>query len=151
MSRGEHLLSPHNLEISITYTLLNFHVLRGRKRNAMIAENDFYTSSEARKKLGVSTSTFKNLVDAGEIRKITPPGKKQGVYVKEDVDKVAKRNLQTRRRKSEPILIDWLYAKDVPAGLKLSQMVYPGEVNLAEAAIYQAWRKNNPYLTMAAF
>jgi hypothetical protein len=62
-----------------------------------------------------------------------------------------RRRAAARRAKPESILLDWMYASDVPAGLKLSMQLYPGEVDLREAAIYQAWRKNNNYLTMAAY
>lgn len=49
-----------------------------------------YTSSEAREKLGgMSPTGLKRLVDSGKIRKVTPPGKTQGQYLKEDVDKFA--------------------------------------------------------------
>ncbi len=49
-----------------------------------------YKASEARAKLGgMSTSSFKRLVDSGKIRKVVPPGKTQGEYVREDVDKLA--------------------------------------------------------------
>jgi hypothetical protein len=49
-----------------------------------------YTASEAREKLGgMASSSFKRLVDSGKIRKIVPPGKTQGKYLREDVDKLA--------------------------------------------------------------
>jgi hypothetical protein len=49
-----------------------------------------YTASEARERLGgMSSSSFKRLVDAGKIRKVVPPGKTQGNYLREDVDKLA--------------------------------------------------------------
>ncbi|MBA2287310.1 MAG: hypothetical protein H0W02_17705 [Ktedonobacteraceae bacterium] len=49
-----------------------------------------YTASQARERLGgMSTSSFKRLVDANKIRKVVPPGKTQGQYIKEDVDKLA--------------------------------------------------------------
>ncbi len=49
-----------------------------------------YSASEAREKLGgISTSSFKRLVDSGKIRKVVPPGKTQGKYIREDVDKLA--------------------------------------------------------------
>lgn len=49
-----------------------------------------YTSIQARTKLnGMASSSFKTLVDKGQIRKIVPPGKVQGMYLKEDVDKLA--------------------------------------------------------------
>jgi hypothetical protein len=53
-------------------------------------KNQLYTASEAREKLGgMAPSSFHRLVMAGKIRKITPPNKKQGLYVKDDVDKMA--------------------------------------------------------------
>lgn len=100
--------------------------------------------------LGVKENKFFYHVQRGEIA--TEPGrpKKDNRYKVSDILTVKER-LQARKRKPEPVLIDWLYAADVPAGLKLSQLVYPGEVDLREAAVYQGWRKNNDKLTMAAF
>jgi hypothetical protein len=46
------------------------------------------SSSEARRRLNMSTSTFKRLVDTGKIRKVTPPNKKQGLYIEEDVKRI---------------------------------------------------------------
>lgn len=49
-----------------------------------------YTAGEARAKLGgMSTSSFKRLYDSGKIRKVIPPNKTQGKYVREDVDRIA--------------------------------------------------------------
>ena len=49
-----------------------------------------YTAGQARRRLGeMAPSSFKRLVDAGKIRKVTPPNKKQGMYLKEDVDRLA--------------------------------------------------------------
>jgi hypothetical protein len=49
-----------------------------------------YSSSEARAKLkGMAPSSLKALSDKGIIRKIVPPGKTQGRYLKEDVDRYA--------------------------------------------------------------
>ena len=53
--------------------------------------NNLYTSSEAREKLGgISPETLRRYVDAGKIRKETPPtNKKRGYYNKQDVDTLA--------------------------------------------------------------
>ncbi len=53
--------------------------------------NNLYSASEARSKLGgLSAEGLRRLVDAGKIRKETPPtNKKRGYYNKEDVDKMA--------------------------------------------------------------
>ncbi len=50
---------------------------------------NFYTASEAQKRLGISKSQFFYLVRKGTIKKVTFPGKKQGVYPKPVIDKFA--------------------------------------------------------------
>src|SRR5713226_5993353 len=107
-------------------------IIQSRRGNTTVRETycmeDLYTSSKAREILNVSTSTFKILVDGGKIRKRTPPGKKQGYYVKEDVDKVAKERAafakieqSTKRGKTRTGIlktdVDWLKPSDLPAVL----------------------------------
>lgn len=100
--------------------------------------------------LGVTQHKFFYHVDRGEIEIQPGTERKNRRYKVSDILKVKDR-LRTKKRKPSPVLIDWLYAADVPAGLKLSQQLYSEEIDLAEAAVYQSWRRNNPYLTMAAF
>src|SRR5260370_34225409 len=83
---------------------------------------DLLTSSEARQLLGdMSPSTFKTYVDNKTIRKITPPGRTQGKYVREDVEKVAKevlpfKDARTSRKSSTDTAIqpfvDWIGVND---------------------------------------
>jgi hypothetical protein len=49
----------------------------------------FYTAGQAVKKLHMSRSSLYNLVERGQIKKITPPGKTDGFYSKEDVNRLA--------------------------------------------------------------
>lgn len=139
-----------------------------RGQNNLTAEkeiemNDLYTSSEAREILGVSTSTFKIYVDSGKIRKITPPGKKQGFYVKEDVDKLVKERepfvhieKSSRRGKTTkaPGLIktdvDWMKPSDLPAILKLDYTVYKEDI-VGDVGLYISWYKKNPKITLLSF
>jgi hypothetical protein len=56
----------------------------------MLKKQELYTFTEARQKLGGMTGTsFMRLVKAGKIGRVVPPNKKQGLYVKDDVDKMA--------------------------------------------------------------
>jgi hypothetical protein len=50
----------------------------------------FYTAGQAVKKLHMSRSSLYNLVERGQVRKITPPNKTDGFYAKDDVDRIAK-------------------------------------------------------------
>lgn len=49
-------------------------------------EKQYYTANEAIDKLKIGRTRFYERVKAGQIRKITPPGSKQSVYVASDVD-----------------------------------------------------------------
>ena len=50
---------------------------------------NFYTASQAQKRLMLSKSSFFDLVRKGTITKVTLPGKKQGVYPKALIDNLA--------------------------------------------------------------
>ena len=49
----------------------------------------YYTASEAQAKMGLSKAMFFRKVNQGLIPKVVPPGMKQGVYPKRDIDALA--------------------------------------------------------------
>ena len=132
------------------------------KKENIINMEDLYTSGKARQVLSVSSSTFKTLVDSGKIRKMTPPGKKQGYYVKEDVDKLAKERSpfatieqsakRRRASKKENIVteVDWMKPSDLPAILKLDYIVYQEDI-VGDIGLYISWCKKNPKITLLSF
>jgi predicted DNA-binding transcriptional regulator AlpA len=52
--------------------------------------DQYYTASEATAKLGLSKAMFHRKVSQGLIPKVTPPGKKQSLYPKRDIDALAR-------------------------------------------------------------
>lgn len=54
-----------------------------------MAIKNFYTAKEAQARLGMNDNNFYYLVRKGTIKKVVPPGKKQSVYPKSDIDKLA--------------------------------------------------------------
>jgi len=56
----------------------------------------------------------------------------------------------SRRDRQQEVIIDWLKPTDITAALDLDQIVYH-EMFLAEAEVYMAWRRKNPYISKAAF
>lgn len=120
------------------------------------------SSSEARQILHASTSTFKNYIDSGRIRKITPPGKKQGYYLREDVYKVAKEResfakiekatKRGRGKQAGPIKtdVDWMKPSDLPAILKLDYIVYHEDI-VGDIGLYVSWYKKNSKITLLSF
>lgn len=54
------------------------------------APSGFYTASEVMKKLNIANSTLYHYVDTGKIKKVIPPGRKEGYYPKADIDKLVR-------------------------------------------------------------
>lgn len=54
------------------------------------APKGFYTAADAIKKLNIPKSTFYDMVERGQIKKIVPPNKSDGFYLKVDIDRMVK-------------------------------------------------------------
>ncbi|MEO7022018.1 MAG: helix-turn-helix domain-containing protein [Ktedonobacteraceae bacterium] len=52
------------------------------------APSGFYTASDVMKKLGIPSSTLYEYAKIGKIKKVVPPGRKEGYYPKADIDKM---------------------------------------------------------------
>lgn len=103
----------------------------------------FYSASEAIKKLGLPRSTFYDLVEKGTIKKIIPPGRSDGYYLKVAIDDLAKArqlftlqyaNLTSVFQKATEEDIQGIY--DVCVSLWGTRGTYPYELRLAR------YRKN---------
>src|SRR6266700_1650000 len=53
-------------------------------------EKDYYTAREAIAKLGLSKTEFHRRANQGRIPRVTPPGRKQSVYPKKEIDALAR-------------------------------------------------------------
>lgn len=120
---------------------------------------EYVLIAEAAQLLGEKEARIFYYADRGDIG-IEPGREGQRVrrYKVADILAVKQRRAErrkkaiARKKKPDPVIIDWIHAADLPAGIKLAQQLYnTEEVDLAEQAIYQGWRKNNPYLSLAAF
>lgn len=54
------------------------------------APKGFYTASDVMKILGIANSTLYHYVDTGKIKKVVPPDRKEGYYLKSEIDKMAR-------------------------------------------------------------
>lgn len=120
------------------------------------AQEEFVPWSQGAELLGMKRTTFFHYVRTGQIR--SEPGRqpRDGRYSLADIYKLKERREQGKPRKPykkklPPVVVDWLQPSDIPAGLKLDYLLYHEDIDLAEAAVYQAWRRNNNLLTMGAF
>ena len=153
--------------LGITYSALRNHVHAGRirsivppgKRQAVYLKEDvdqlrqskgekkYYTAREAQGILGMTYSALRNQVDAENIRSITPPGNRQAVYNKEDVDQL--------KAEMEAWLISKYQAKmpaakfvkatieDMPEAVALAGEVFGG-LNTIPVQKRTEWLERNP-------
>jgi predicted DNA-binding transcriptional regulator AlpA len=61
-----------------------------QSKGSMMSDQQYYTASEAQAMLGLSKAMFHRKVNQGLIPKYTPPGRKQSVYPKRDIDTLAR-------------------------------------------------------------
>jgi hypothetical protein len=54
------------------------------------APSGFYTASDVMKKLGIPSSTLYEYARVGKIKKVVPPGRKEGYYPKAEIDKMVR-------------------------------------------------------------
>src|SRR6266704_4044702 len=78
----------------------------------------------------------------------------KGMYVKEDVDKLAKemRPFKKRGQASKELVtaVDWQKISDLPAILKLDLKVYQEQI-VGDIALYISWERKNPKITLLSF
>lgn len=114
---------------------------------------EWVTSREGAEILGTDQPNFLYYAKNGDIEWREGKRSKDRRYKVSDILIVRKKLIEKNRAKrTEPApLVDWLLTSDLPAGFKLVQTLYSEEVDLAELAVYQSWRKHNNRVTMAAF
>ncbi len=89
----------------------------------------YYKASEAIKKLGIPRSTFFVLVRIGAIPKVVLPLKKQALYPKEEIDKLATARDKLLEIEQEPERLKFMLAtrKELEQIIEIDQMIFPQE------------------------
>lgn len=104
---------------------------------------DHYTAAQVKEKLGITQGTLYNYVRNGTLNPVVPPGKRQGVYLRSEVDQLAHelRAFMATRQKSASIFAR-ATVEDVPDCARLSDEFFSGVHFDIEKQI--AWMKKNP-------
>src|SRR5215469_7515580 len=104
---------------------------------------DYYTASEVKQKLGITDGMLYNYVRYGHLERITPPGRKQGVYRRDEVDKFAleMKAFLSGREEAKRATFTRVTKEDLPEVLRLSKEIFNW---LPNAAIRTAWIEKNP-------
>lgn len=115
---------------------------------------EWINSREGADLLGVKQPNFLYYAKRGEIAVKEDLGEHQDrLYSRSDAIKVRQRLLAKARikhPKPAPVTLDWLQITDLPAAMRLDQIVYH-DIDLGELATYQSWRRKNVHISIAAF
>ena len=104
----------------------------------------YYTGSEVQRKLGISEPALRNLVNQRKLRKIIPPGKKHGVYLKEEVDAYAEKWLAFLTNAEPPqTTFEEAKTEDMEAENALAQRAI-GSPGRMTPEIRRAWLARSP-------
>jgi hypothetical protein len=114
-------------------------------QNRKKAPDGMYTAQEAIAKIGIPSTAFYGLVNANEIKKVILPGRKEGYYLKSEIDSYA-RDLQAFK---EPYASDTLdfglaLAEDIPHIHELVAHVSGGPNHAVPEDVLKAWIRRDP-------
>ncbi len=104
---------------------------------------NYYTAKEAQERLGINDNAFYYLVRTGKIRKYTPPGKKQGVYPKAEIERYA-REVEAFIVYDEDAGLQFMKAttdEDYQEKHELGTLLFGNAIHGMET--HKAWREKN--------
>jgi hypothetical protein len=116
-----------------------------QKTSRKKAPPGMYTAQEAIGTIGIPSTTFYSLVNAGEINKIVPAGKKEGFYSKSEIDLRA-RNYQAFNEQYQNEKLDFGLAliEDLAEIRELTASVSGGYAHAVPEDVLKAWIRRNP-------
>ncbi len=114
----------------------------------MKVSNKYYTAAQVKEKLGISQGMLYNYVRNGTLKPITPPGKKQGVYLRSEVDKLARETqafMATRNKTSSDFTrVTENDVKDLKASVEITRILFGlRESEEATLQLRRSWVKKN--------
>jgi tetratricopeptide (TPR) repeat protein len=112
-------------------------------------ERDYYTAQEAEAVLGMTYSGLRNQVDAGHIQSFTPSRKRQAVYVKEDVDQLARelKAFMAIKKRNPTTFGKATSRKEITESANLSDAIFGGHVDVDRQ---MSWLEKNPEVCYTA-
>jgi hypothetical protein len=104
----------------------------------------YYCAGEARQQLGINVGAFYYLIDTGKIKKLIPPGKKQGFYSKHQIERLARERLKCMDDEEEPgTTFIKATVDDIQEEYELAVLMLNGSAGY-DIPTYEAWLHKNP-------
>ncbi len=103
---------------------------------------DYLTAGEIKKMLGITDGMLYNFIDNGALDRVIPPGRKQGVYRRSQVEQLARElQLFVATRKTIRSVFSRATKEDVPACANISQAIFNAHFDVEKQ---RAWMDKNP-------
>lgn len=106
---------------------------------------DYLSAGEVKKVLGITDGMLYNFVDNGALERIIPPGRKQGVYKRSQVEQL-KRDLQVfiNTRNEDSTIFSKATREDLPACIEIGTSTYPSiQQGITSLETRLAWFEKN--------
>lgn len=108
------------------------------------APSGFYTATDAMKRLNMARSSFYDLIEKGKIKRVVPPGRSDGYYLKSDIDRMVKaRELFILEYTQEASTFSKAEEDDI-RGLHDVCMTLWGNVGTPSYETRMEWHRKNP-------
>ena len=115
-----------------------------RRGKRSIAPEGFYTASQAMRKLRMPKSTFHHYVEIGKIKRKVPPGRQEGYYEKNYIDKMAEATeLAAIQYAEDPAVFTIATEEDIPGIYDVLISLW-GPANATTNETRLSWHKINP-------
>jgi len=109
----------------------------------MKVSNEFYTAAQVKERLGITQGMFYNYVRNGALKPVVPPGKRHGVYLRKEVEQLA-REMQLfidTKQKAPTIFTKVTTKEEVFETTKLSDAIFGGHIDVDRQ---MEWLKRTP-------
>jgi hypothetical protein len=108
------------------------------------APSGFYSATEAMKRLGMARSSFYDLVEKGKIKRVIPPNRSDGYYLKADVDRMVKaKELFILEYTEEPSTFERAIEEDIGGLHEVCKTLW-GNLNTPSYETRLEWYRKNP-------
>ncbi len=107
---------------------------------------EYYTAKQVKEKLAITNGELYNYVRNGNLQRVTPPGKKQGVYLRREVDVLAN-ELQSfyATRITKSYKFERATEDDLPEIIEISKGIFgQGGQSVIPLEIRAQWLRKNP-------
>jgi ribosomal protein S18 acetylase RimI-like enzyme len=112
----------------------------------MKVSNLYYTAAEVKEKLDITQGELYNYVRNGTLKPVVPPGKRQGVYHRTEVDELAREKFAFMAMQSKTSSVFSVATKeDIKATVEITRILF-GLRESSEATLERrlTWIKKNP-------